>query len=201
MRPLLSAALFALAATAAAAPPTLDIPAEVRPVNGYVRFAPKTDGVSVTYVALDGVYPFPSDELKDARRFILPAAGLKDGRYRFVAVAAGKGGEQSQAEFSVLVGKEPAPPPIPPTPDPTPVPPVPPTPPTAFKVMLVYESMATHTAAQKAVLEGRVVEEYLTAKCDGGKAGWQRRDKDSDPAADTTPADMVRVLDKYREGK
>lgn len=112
---------------------------------------------------------------------------------------------------------------------------------TSFKVLFVYESGATHTAAEKAVMEGRAVEEWLTANCTGGKGGWLRRDKDTDPAADTTefrgvwaavkadldarpaqkypcvavvvnnkatidavaatPAEMVKVLAKYREGK
>ena len=146
-------------------------------------------------------------------------------------------------EFAVeFAGKVPAPPAPDPTPKPEPPAPKPPAPPapepvTSFKVLLVYESGATHTAAQKAVLEGKVVEEWLTANCTGGKAGWGRRDKDADPAADTTPigpvwaaakpgvtstpalfvavnekvavidpfpatpAEAVRVLDKYRGGK
>lgn len=89
---------------APAAPPSLELPAEVVPVNGYARLTPKTDAVSIVYVALDGAFPFPSEELKNPRAFVLPAAGLATGRYRFVAVAAGKGGEQSQGEFVVVVG-------------------------------------------------------------------------------------------------
>jgi hypothetical protein len=105
IRSLLCAGLFLDAVFAIGAPPVLDLPAEVRPVNGYARLTPKTDAVSIRYVALDGVYAFPPEELKDGRRFVLPAAGLKDGRYRFVAVAAGKTGEQAEAEFVVVVGK------------------------------------------------------------------------------------------------
>ena len=106
MRTLLSLALLAgCAITASAAPPTLELPAEASPVNGYVIVAPKTDAVSVTYVALDDVFPFPSDQLKDARAFVLPAAGLAEGRYRFVAVAAGKGGEQTTKNLVVVIGK------------------------------------------------------------------------------------------------
>ena len=127
MRPLTALLLTLCAGLAVAAPPALDLPAEVRPANGYARLTPKTDAVSVVYVALDGVYPFPSEELKNPRAFVLPAAGLKDGRYRFVAVAAGKGGEQSQGEFVVIVGKadpgpEPAPGPSPKPPEPKPAP-------------------------------------------------------------------------------
>jgi hypothetical protein len=105
VKPVLSALLFLVTSAALAAPPTLELPAEVTPVNGYARLTPKTDAVSVVYVALDKVYPFPSEELKNPRSFVLPVAGLKDGRYTFVAVAAGKGGEQTQGQFAVVVGK------------------------------------------------------------------------------------------------
>lgn len=107
-------ALGLLAGLAGAAPPALDLPAEVRPVQGYVIVTPKTDAVSVLYVALDGVYPFPSDQLKDARSFVLPAGGLKDGTYKFVAVAAGKGGEQTSKQFNVVIGQGNQPPVTPP---------------------------------------------------------------------------------------
>ena len=112
---LASACLWALALSVAAAPPALEIPAEVKPVQGYARVNPKTDAVSVTYVSLDGLFPFPSEELKDPRRFVLPVNGVKDGRYRYVAVAASATGEQAVAEFAVVVGA-PAPPPVPPVP-------------------------------------------------------------------------------------
>ncbi len=104
-----------------AAPPSLDIPAEIKPTGSYVRMTPKTDAVSVVYVGLDGLDPFPSEELKDGKRFLLPAAGLAVGRYRFVAVAAGATGEQSRADFVVVIGDAPKPPPTP-IPPPTPVP-------------------------------------------------------------------------------
>lgn len=106
MRTVLSLALLVGCAVAAsAAPPNLELPAEATPVNGYVIVSPKTDAVSITYVALDDVYPFPSDQLKDARTFVLPAAGLADGEYRFMAVAAGKGGEQTSKLLRVKIGK------------------------------------------------------------------------------------------------
>jgi hypothetical protein len=41
------------------------------------------------------------------------------------------------------------------------------------------------TQAQFGILYGRAVEEFLTGRCTGGKAGWGRRDKDADPAGDT----------------
>lgn len=102
-----SLSLFAVCLSAAlslAAPPKLTIPAELKPVGGYVRHTPETDAVSVVYVSLDGLDPFPSEELKDGRRFLLPVAGVKDGKYRFAAVAASSTGEQSRADFVVVVG-------------------------------------------------------------------------------------------------
>ena len=77
-----------LLGTAFAAPPTLTIPSDLKPVSGYVRFTPQTDAKAVIYLSLDEAYPFPSDELKDVRRFILPVVGLKDGPYRFLAIGS-----------------------------------------------------------------------------------------------------------------
>ncbi len=86
-----------------AAPPTLEVPAEVKAEGEYARFSPKTDAVSVIYIGLDGAQSFPTAELADKKRFLLPVYGRKAGKYRFVAVAAGKDGEQVQAEFVVIV--------------------------------------------------------------------------------------------------
>lgn len=112
-------AVFALGGTISAAPPSIEMPGEVRPERGWVRLSPKTDAVSVTYVSLDGLEPFPSEELRDSRRFLLPVAGVSEGRYRFAAVAASKTGEQTRVDFVVIVGTAPSPtPPTPPKPDP-----------------------------------------------------------------------------------
>lgn len=135
MRPALAALLFALAAVASAAPPTLDIPPEVRPSGQYVQFVPKTDAVAVEYVGLDGVEPFPAAFLKDGRAFVLDATGLqKNKAYRFVAVAAGKTGEQSRATFVVVNGKVPTTPPVL---DPPPSQPDPPAPDGALYFLIV----------------------------------------------------------------
>lgn len=178
------AALFAIAAgLAAAAPPALDVPAEVRPVGGYARLTPKTDAVSVVYVALDAADPFPSEELKDGRRFLLPVHGLKEGRYRFVAVAAGKGGEQARAEFVVVVGTAPAPPgPTPPGPAPTPDPPAP-IPEPGFRVLFVFEAddLTAYPRGQVNAMRAGEVRDYLAARCakgaDGKTPEWRAYDQ------------------------
>ncbi len=79
----------------------------------------------------------------------------------------------------------PPPPPKPPEPDPAPKPPTP-QPVLSFRVILVYESGDTLTGPQNSIIYGKTVEDFLTATCTGGKAGWRRRDKDAggdgDPA-------------------
>lgn len=116
-----------------AAPPQLDIPAEVKAQGDYVVVTPKTDAMNVVYVALSGVEPFPSAMLKDPRAFVLPVRGLAKGKYAFVAVGAGPQGEQTTARFAVLVGEGPVPPPDPPKP-----PPVDPPPPTQGVVWAMF---------------------------------------------------------------
>lgn len=119
------------AAVAVAAPPTLEIPAEVRPAGEYVTIRPKTDAVSITYVGLSGVDAFPSDLLKDARHFVLPTRGLATGVYKFAAVASSATGEQARVDFVVPIGTNPGPiidPPTTPVPTPTPTPTPNPTP-------------------------------------------------------------------------
>lgn len=97
-------AAFLLAPFAWAEPPPLKIPADLKPVAGYIRFTPETTAKSVLYLALDDAYPFPSEELKDTRRFILPVMGLKDGTYRFFAIGS-LNDEMSVTPFSVVIGK------------------------------------------------------------------------------------------------
>lgn len=126
MKCLLSVAAFACCAVVATgAPPAIDIPPEIHPSGQYVQFVPKTDAVSVEYVGLDGIEPFPSAFLKDGRAFVLDATTLVKGKkYAFVAVAASKTGEQSRKRFVVVGGTaspgegggdtQPPPPPPPP---------------------------------------------------------------------------------------
>lgn len=115
--------LLASALASFAEPPSLAIPADLKPTNGYVRFTPTTEAKSVVYIARDDAYPFPSEELKDPRRFILPVVGLKDGTYRFFAVGS-LNDEMTVVEFSVVIGKPttPGPPPVDPPKDPPPAP-------------------------------------------------------------------------------
>lgn len=101
-------------------------------------------------------------------------------------------------ERRMIDGTEPAPPP-----KPEPV--------TSFRVIFVYESGDLLTAQQNSVIYGKTVENYLNAKCTGGKAGWRRRDKDAPgendltmaalwaavkPKITTTPCVVVAINDK-----
>lgn len=181
MRPLTACLLFLLAAgLASGAPPDVSgYPAEIKPAGQYATFVPTAPAASVSYVGLDGVDPVPSALLKDGRTFLLDTRGLKAGRYRFAAVAASKTGEQARADIVVVVGNAPPGPGPGPTPPPKPDPE--PTPVTDFKVLLVFESGQTHTAAQTSVMYGKQVEEWLNANATTGKTGWGRVDKDFPP--------------------
>lgn len=90
-----------------AAPPKLEIPAELKPTGDYVTHKPKTDAVSIVYVGLSGVDAFPSDFLKDSRDFILPTRGIPAGTYKFSAIGASATGEQSRQDFAVVIGGKP----------------------------------------------------------------------------------------------
>lgn len=118
-----TASVLALAsALGMATPPSLEVPTEVKPAGEYVRFTPKTDGTSVVYVGLSGLDPFPTEELKDGKRFLLHTRGVAPGRYKFAAVAANKDGEQTRQDFEVVIGNPPVPVPNPPAPNPDPNP-------------------------------------------------------------------------------
>lgn len=101
-------------------PPKITIPPVVRPTGQYVQFVPETNAVSVHYVGLSGVSPFPSDFLSDKRAFVLDTYGKAAGKYDFTAVAAGSKGEQTAVAFSVLIGDVPPGPSPGPSPGPTP---------------------------------------------------------------------------------
>lgn len=117
-------ALVGLGAAALYAdPPRLELPATVRPTGDYAVVRPQTDAVSVVYVGLSGVDPFPSELLRDSTTFVFPVRGLKEGEYKFAAVGAAKTGEQTRTDFVVVVGAGgtvPGPNPPGPAPDPKP---------------------------------------------------------------------------------
>lgn len=137
-----------------AAPPALEIPAEVRPAGEYVRFSPKTDALGVTYIGLSGLDPFPSEELKDAKRFLLHTRGVADGRYKFAAIGASATGEQTRVDFVVIVGDPANPkPPVPDPNKPVPVPvPDPSTLLTAPVYVIIVEESRNRTPAQGKVI-------------------------------------------------
>lgn len=169
--------LVFVSSVTAGKPPTLNnFPAEIRPSGQYARYTPDTDAFSIVYVGLDGLEPIPSDLLRDTRTFLIDCLGKKEGRYRFVAVAASKTGDQSRYDFLLVIGSNPDP-----TPDPKPDPPKPdPTPPVpqGFRAILITETGQTLSRAQAAVLDSGRVRDYLNSHCIDGKTGWRRWDKD-----------------------
>ncbi len=185
--------LLVLSCALLAAPPAIDIPEEVKPAGQYVNLLPKTDATSVLYIGMSGIDPVPSAVLKDSRTFLLDTRGLQAGRYRFVAVAAGKDGEQVRKDFTVIVGEVPPVPPGPVPPGPTPPGPAPgpsPFPGDGLRVLIIFESgeLSKYPAPQQAALYSKSVRDYLNSKCPAGADGktkeWRMWDKDVDASAE-----------------
>ena len=105
---------------------------------------------------------------------------VKAGDVELLLVPAGK------VERRVVGDDEPAPPPKP-KPDGPPAP-KPPEPVASFRVIFVWESGDTLTAAQNSVINGVEVANFLAAKTTktGTDKGWRLKDKDA-PAAGDTP--------------
>jgi hypothetical protein len=182
---ILPAALLAMAAVATAAPP--EVPAEVVAKAGSVTEVvvkvPK--GTEIGYRLTGGKAAFRElkGDFENERVFwLVPEA---DGP---LSVVWWTKGETASSLTEINKGKvpvPPVPPPVPPGPNPPPVPPAP-DPLKSFRVILIYESGDTLPVDQRAIIYGRVVEDYLNANCTGGKAGWRRRDKDAPGEADPT---------------
>lgn len=164
-----------------AAPPAVDIPAEVRPAGQYVTLSPKTEAVAITYIGLSGIEPLPAVMLKDPRMFLLDTRGLAEGRYKFVAVASLKD-EHTRVDFDVVIGI--APPVVtPPGPGPVNPPgPSPGTPLTGMRVLILEETSPTTqpTKAQQEALHSPTVMAYLDQKAavSSGERRWRRLDPD-----------------------
>lgn len=196
-----------LAGVVLAAPPTVKIPAEVKPAGQYVTVTPEGDAVSVSYVGLSGIDPLPSAILKDARMFVLDTRGLLAGRYKFAAIGAGKDGEQARTDFTVIVGDPPpgpGPGPDPPKPPDPPVPPPGPAPISGKRVLIVYESadVTKMPAKQQDVLFSRQPRDYLNSVCEAGPDGktkeWRIWDKDV--ALDGTEEVWKNAMTRQAEG-
>lgn len=177
-----------LGALSFAAPPKLDIPAEVKPVDGYATYQPPGDVKEITYISLDGLSLFPAAFLKDSKSFVVPTKGEKQGRYRFIAVASNNKGEQSRADFVVPIGDAPVPPPKPVDPDVKPAEEL-----KTFRVIEVHESGTTLTQAQFAVAYAKKIGDWLDANTtkDGDTGGWRRYDPDTVGGSDKPPFNAI----------
>lgn len=159
-------------------PPSLEIPAEIRPTGQYVILLPKTEAVAITYIGLSGIDPMPSVLLKDPRTFALDVRGLKEGKYVFAAIGS-KADDHTRVDFSVVIGERPDV--VTPT-DPN-HPPVPqPGKPLAGLRVLVLQETSPSTGLPRTQLEAiqsRQVIEYLDSKAisqDGKTRRWRKFD-------------------------
>lgn len=165
----------------AVGPPEVPIELKAKP-GQMIRVSVKTDAEIGTLRNFTDTEAFWGELVspKGTRQFVFQAPA--DGkRSTFVVGWWTKGELEGTATTITVEGVAPTPLPVPPEPnppEPKPPTPVPPTPAKTFQVLVIYESGATHSAGQKAVMEGKVVEDWLNANCTGGKTGWARVDKD-----------------------
>ena len=137
---LLTLALCLAPLTAWAEPPKLVIPAEVKVTSRFVEVLPKdTDAASITYISLDGVVPIPTAWSSNPLALRFDAESLPAGRYKFIAIAASKTGEQTRADFAAVKGTPPPAIPVPPVTPPITPPVTPPVTVKATAVTYVYE--------------------------------------------------------------
>ena len=170
-----------------AAPPAVNIPAEVRPAGQYVTLSPQTDAAAITYIGLSGIDPLPAAMLKDARMFLLDTRGLAVGRYQFVAVASLQD-EHTRVDFSVVIGTPPVV--VVPPPGPGPVNPQPPVSPIAgMRVLTIWESDTPLPKDWNDSLTSTEVIDYLNQKCLKGPDGKtpERRTFDEDVSLSQLP--------------
>lgn len=123
---------------------------------------------------------------KFSGKAVYTVEGVADGTCEILVIPVGATDGKQVVRRTVLVetGVGPQPPP-----GPNP-PPKPPEPLKSFRVVFIFESGQTLTAAQNSVLYGKTVEDYLNATCTGGKNGWRRRDKDLGGESDPTMASL-----------
>lgn len=102
-----------------AAPPKLDLPAEVKGEPGaFVVIPAKTEGKNVEWKVIDpGLNLFPVELLKDTKTAVV--SGARPGRYRVIAATAGGDEVSPFAETVVVLGNPPKTPTDPPVDPPT----------------------------------------------------------------------------------
>ncbi len=142
---------------------------------------------------------FPEDKaetriIKVEQAYILTGP---PGEYR-VKVRLVKGEDVTELKWVGKLAGGVTPPQPPPDINPKPVDPpdIKPVPVTSFRVFLVYESADSLSTSDRAVIYGKVVEDWLTANCTGGKAGWRRRDKDAPGENDTAMSGLWAAIQK-----
>jgi len=120
--------------------------------------------------------------VKGERHFVFQAP-TKNPKSQYVLGFFTKGETTGSSTTINVLPTEPV---IPPTPvvPPNPVTPVDPL--KTFRVIFVYESADTLTPDIRAIVYGKLVEDWMNANCTGGKAGWRRRDKDAPGDGDAT---------------
>lgn len=186
-----------------AAPPEVPPTLKVKP-GQVIAITVKTDkkiGITRNFGATDGFF----GELVSppgTRQFMFQAPlpdekGVYTGKPQYV-IGWWTEGELEGVSTTITID---VPAPLPPTPPvpPGPNPPVPPAPDPlkSFRVIFIFESADNLTPAQRAVVYGKVTEDYLNANCTGGNKGFRRRERNAPSESDATFSALWEAIIKY----
>lgn len=154
--------------------------------EGVVTITEETGPVKV-HAIFAGNQKYSTRVIKGPNVYFVEAATT--GRVELLIKRTDGKGKTIRRTLDVTNGPAPAPDPNPPGPKPPdPTPPGPVDPLKTFRIIFVFESGDNLTPAQRAVVYGKAVEDYLIANCTGGRAGFRRRDKDAPGENDPTMA-------------
>lgn len=163
--------------------------------NGIVTIAVETGPLVVKAKFAGGGNKIERREFKG--KFLYFIEGKSSGRVDLIIVPKGvtTDAEIITKSIDVTAGQGPQPPPVPPQPkpEPIPVPPKPvdpaPIPDAGFRVLIVFETDQTLTAAQHSVIYGKTIRDYLDANCvvepDGKTRAYRIWDKDVQVGAES----------------
>lgn len=151
--------------------------------EGIVRTTEDAGPIKLRGLFVDGAGKVETRTYKGKQ--VVTVEAVTTGRVELLIVPVGS--TAAKDVIRVMLDVTGARPPPGPTPDPKPPEPKPPEPVKSFRVLFVYESGDTLTAAQHSVMYGKTVSDYLNAKTtpDGKWAGWRRFDKDDEAANET----------------
>jgi hypothetical protein len=144
---------------------------------GLVKVTKEAGPLRVRGKFVDGSGEYETRNYKGKCVVTVEAAKDADGEVELIVVPVGSASEADAIRRTIAVksGKSPIPPP-------DPVDPVKPDEPVdplkTFRIIFINESSDQQRPEDRAIMTGKVVEDWMIANCTGGRAGFRRFDKD-----------------------